>query len=295
MTLEQLRIFVAVAECEHVTRAAAALNLTPSAVSAAIAALETRHATRLFDRIGRRIALTQGGRAFLSEARAVLARAASAETMLAELAGLARGSLALAASQTVANYWLPPLMARYRASYPGIALSLTIGNTDTVAAMVEEGRVDLGFVEGSIDKSDLIVTPVAEDRLVITALAALAAKCPKRLRREALIALPWVFRERGSGTRAWFEAALAKLDILPSDLEIVLELPSNEAVCRAVAAGAGAAALSRLAVEAELAAGRLVALPYDLPQREFTALRHKDRDSAGAQRAFLDLIGRAQT
>jgi len=88
MTLEQLRIFIAVAQREHVTRAAVDLNLTQSAVSAAIAALEARHATQLFDRIGRRIALTQAGRLFLIEARAVLARATQAETALADLAGL---------------------------------------------------------------------------------------------------------------------------------------------------------------------------------------------------------------
>ena len=75
MTLEQLRIFVAVAEKQHVTQAANELNLTQSATSAAIAALETRYGVKLFDRIGRGIALTQTGRDFLVEARAVLARA----------------------------------------------------------------------------------------------------------------------------------------------------------------------------------------------------------------------------
>ena len=79
MTLDQLRIFIAVAEREHITRAAAALNLTQSAVSAAVAALEERHAVRLFDRVGRRIVLTDPGRLFLDEARSVLARAEQAE------------------------------------------------------------------------------------------------------------------------------------------------------------------------------------------------------------------------
>ena len=87
MTLEQLRIFVAVAEHEHVTQAARDLNLTQSATSAAIAALEGRYATKLFDRIGRRIALTEVGRLFLIEAKAVLQRASAAETMLADLRG----------------------------------------------------------------------------------------------------------------------------------------------------------------------------------------------------------------
>src|SRR5258708_6497636 len=133
MTLEQLRIFVAVAEREHVTQAARDLNLTQSATSAAVAALEERYQAKLFDRVGRRIVLTDAGSVFLVEARAVLARAASAETVLADIAGLRRGSLALAASQTVASYWLPPLMYRFRARHPGIAMQLRISNTETVS------------------------------------------------------------------------------------------------------------------------------------------------------------------
>jgi DNA-binding transcriptional LysR family regulator len=91
MTLEQLRIFVAVAERQHVSQAAQALNLVQSAVSHAIAALETRHDTKLFDRVGRRIELTDAGRMFLGEARAVLARAEAAELALSEIGGLKRG------------------------------------------------------------------------------------------------------------------------------------------------------------------------------------------------------------
>src|SRR6185312_15550431 len=145
MTLEQLRIFVAVAEREHVTQAARDLGLTQSATSAAFTALEARYATQLFNRVGRRIELTEAGRLFLVEARAVLARTADAETVLADLAGLRRGALAIAASQTVANYWLPPLLHRYRLACPGIAVSLAIGNTEMVAARVREGASDLGF------------------------------------------------------------------------------------------------------------------------------------------------------
>jgi DNA-binding transcriptional LysR family regulator len=87
MTLEQLRIFAAIAEREHVTRAAEALNLTQSAVSAAIAALEQRHAVTFFSRVGRRIEMTDAGRLFLDEACAVLARARAAELALSELPG----------------------------------------------------------------------------------------------------------------------------------------------------------------------------------------------------------------
>jgi DNA-binding transcriptional LysR family regulator len=106
--LSSLEIFAAVAEREHVTRAADALNLTQSAVSAAIAALDARHGVALFSRVGRRIELTDAGRLFLDEAYAVLARAQAAELALSEIAGLERGALTVYASQTIASYWLPP-------------------------------------------------------------------------------------------------------------------------------------------------------------------------------------------
>src|SRR3546814_6675905 len=100
MTLDQLRIFVAVAEREHVTQAARALNLTQSAVSAAIATLEDRHGSHLLARVGRGIALTEAGRAFLPEARAVLARVEAARNVLAYPSAPTHGSLRTAASPT---------------------------------------------------------------------------------------------------------------------------------------------------------------------------------------------------
>src|SRR6201987_64425 len=139
MTLEQLRILFAVAEKQHVTRAASELNLTQSATSAAIAALESRYGSKLFDRVGRGIVLTQTGRDFLNEAREVVARAKAAAQVLNDLAGLKRGSLTLAASQTVANYWLPPRIEAFRRTHVGIDLQITIANTEQVAEAIHRG------------------------------------------------------------------------------------------------------------------------------------------------------------
>ena len=295
MTLEQLRIFVAVAEREHVTRAATELNLTQSATSAAIAVLEARYAVKLFNRIGRRIELTETGRLFLIEARAVLARATAAETVLADISGLKRGSLTLAASQTVGNYWLPPLMSRFRTSYPGIALALTIGNTETVATKVREGIANLGFVEGPIDDPTLSVSPVAEDELVLVIGAALPKPRGQTVSAADLKALRWVCRERGSATRALFEKAMVKAGLRLSDIDMVLELPSNEAVRAAVEDGAGAAVLSKLVVASSIEAGSLIGLDFDLPKRRFFALHHKGRSMTQAEGELFKLIeGRPQ-
>lgn len=289
MTLEQLRIFVAVAEREHVTQAAAALNLTQSATSAAIAALEERHAVCLFDRVGRRIVLTETGRVFLDEARAVLARAAQAERLLGDLAGLRCGTLRLAASQTVANYWLPSLMHRFRAAHPGINLVLDTGNTDEVAQLVHAARVDLGFVEGEIDDPSLTVRPLPGDYLALVAAPGHDWTHRAPITPADLTASPWVLREPGSGTRAVLEGVLAGRGLTPADLDIAMELPSNEAVRAAVEAGAGATILSKLVVQSSLLAGRLVRISFDLPPRAFHVLRHKERHFSLAERRFLDL------
>jgi DNA-binding transcriptional LysR family regulator len=293
MTLEQLRIFVAVAEHEHVTQAARDLQLTQSATSAAISALEGRYATKLFDRIGRRIALTDVGRLFLIEAKAVLQRASAAETVLADLAGLKRGALSLAASQTVGHYWLPRLIHRYQSRHPGISLSLSLGNTETVAALVHDGAADLGFIEGKIDDPALIVRPVAEDQLVLVVSPNHPWGRKPPVSPHEFRTASWICRERGSGTRSILEAALPALGIAREDLRIGLELPSNEAVCTAVEAGAGVTIISRLVVERALTAGLLVAIAVDLPKRDFSILRHKERYVTVASSAFADLAAEA--
>lgn len=282
MTLEQLRIFIAVAEHQHMTQAAQALNLTQSATSAAIAALEERHDIRLFDRIGRRIELTALGRAFLPEARAVVARAQEAAGLLSAYAGLLRGQLELAASQTAANYWLPPLMYEFRQAYPGIAVNLRIMNTRDACQAVVEGTADLGFVEDRVEVPTLARHQATCDQMVL--IAAPNLNGPAIAPRTA----QWVMREKGSGTRAILEHALQAADIEPAS--IVLELPSNEAVRSAVEAGAGISALSRLVVEPALANGRLIALPHKLPAREFFAIHAQQRHVSRAANAFLQHV-----
>jgi DNA-binding transcriptional LysR family regulator len=280
MTLEQLRIFVAVAERGHMTRAAEALNLSQSAVSAAVASLEGRHAARLFDRVGRGLELSAAGRAFLPEAQGVLARAAAAERILQDLAGLRRGSVSVYASQTVASYWLPGRLVAFKAAHPQIEVTLAVGNTAQVARAIHDGDAELGFIEGPIDDPALTLTRVGSDRLAIIGGAGLADP-------ERLADAPWILRERGSGTRFELEEALRRLGVDPAALNVVLELPSNEAVAAAVAAGGGLSALSELAAAPGLATGALRRLAYALPERPFHAVRHRERPGGPAVEALL--------
>ena len=289
MTLEQLRIFIAVAECEHVTRAAEALRLTQSAVSAAIAALERRYGVTLFDRVGRRIELNAEGRLFLSEARAVLARAATAELALSEMSGLKRGLLSVQGSQTIASYWLPPRLIAFRRAYPQIEIKLSVGNTAQVAKAVIDGNAELGFVEGRVEDDALQQNTIGQDRLAIVVASGHPWARKKRLTERDIMEGEWVLRERGSGTRSEFEAALSGMGVSPDVLKIVLELPTNEAVRAAIEAGAGVTAISELVVEGALRAGTLVAMAFQLPARPFLVVRHRDRYQSKAAQTFLKI------
>ena len=282
MTLDQLRIFIAVADRNHLTQAAEALNLTPSAVSAAIHALEARYGVQLFDRIGRRIEVSAAGRVFLQEAKATLASAQLAERALTELGGLQRGTLAIQASQTIASYWLPPFLVAFRAAYPAIAVILREGNSLAVATAVREGAADIGFAEGALDDPDLTVKSVARDRLLVV-----ASPDHPLARREAshedLIAATWVLREPGSGTRSAFEAALG---VKAARLNVALELPTNEAVCVAARASRHLTAVSDLVARPHIDAGRLASVAVDIGARDFLLVRHRQRYRTRASEAF---------
>jgi DNA-binding transcriptional LysR family regulator len=290
MTLEQLRIFVEVAQRQHLTQAAAALHLTPSAVSASVKTLEDRYGTALFHRVGRRIETSEAGRIFLDEARRTLASARAAEATLTELGELRRGSLSIHASQTIASYWLPALLVRFRQAYPAIDLRLEVDNTENVAQAVLQGMADLGFVEGAIDEPALAREVVGNDRMVVVVAPGHPWARGQPLEAADLLGAQWILREAGSGTRSAFEAALDAAGIPAGALRVDIGLPSNEAVRSAVMAGPYATAVSELVVASHLQAGLLAQASFDLPARSFSMLRHPERHRSRAAAAFEELV-----
>jgi len=286
MTLEQLRIFAAAGELLSMTRAAERLHLSQPAVSAAIAALEERYDTRLFDRVGRRLELTEAGRLFLPQTAAVLAQANRARQLLEDLSGLARGEVRIAASQTVASFWLPTRMAKFVTQAPNIQLSLMVGNSAQAAAMVLQGHADLAFVEGDIEEDLLRRAEVGGDRigLFVSPGHPLAGLSPTRQDLEAAV---WVMRDQGSGTRDHLTAGLAQSGVRPDRLRICLELPSNEAALEAVEQTELITAVSELAAACRLRTGAIAQLPWPLPARRFKMLTHRARSTSRAVAAFI--------
>jgi DNA-binding transcriptional LysR family regulator len=287
MTLDQLRVFVEVAERGHVTRAAETLHISQSAASAAIAALEEHYQIKLFDRVGRGIQLSETGRIFLREARAVLERASMAQSVLQDLAGSPAGPIALAASQTIATYWLPCRLAAFHLANPSVRLNVTIRNTHEVESAVADGEVSIGLVEGPTQHPAVTRIRLDHDQMVLVVAADRVCAALDQGGVVNLRALNWVIREPGSGTRRALEDLAMREGLSLEDLNIFLELPGNEAVRAAVEAGAGATIISRHVVASAIEAGRLRQIPIDLPQREYALLRHRDRHATLAQKALV--------
>lgn len=275
------------------TQAARALNLAQSAASHAIATLESRHNTALFDRIGRGIVLTEAGHAFLAEARAILAQVDRAERTLSEFGSLERGTLSVHASQTIASYWLPRYLVAFHRLHPRIDIRLEVGNSAQVADAIETGAADLGLVEGVIEREQLLSSRVASDQMVLVAGQDHDWGHKTRLMMNDLGETEWVLRESGSGTRSAFEQALRQVGFAPEQLRVAMELPSNEAVRAAVEAGLGATALSASVAASSIENGLLIHVPFKLPQREFHVLRHSQLPLSHVAHAFSKILGRS--
>ncbi|WP_019631189.1 LysR substrate-binding domain-containing protein [Actinomadura atramentaria] len=259
MTEARLRTFVAVAETGSVRAAARRLYVTESAVSAAVASLARELGVPLVRRVGRGLALTPSGTVYAGYARQVLGLLEQGRAAARGAADPGRGPLRLAAVTTAADELVPDLLAGFRARWPEVGLTLAVGPRREVWGRLAAHDADL--VLAGRPPAELGATVLARhpNELVVVGSPALAATF-------TLDGTPWVMREPGSGTGATAEAYLAENDADPNRLV----LGSNGAVIAGAAAGLGVALVSRDAVTAHLADGRLVVLdapgtPLDRP------------------------------
>jgi DNA-binding transcriptional LysR family regulator len=293
MNLNHLRAFHAVAVAGSITAAARTLQVTQPAVSKQLGDLEDALGARLVDRLPRGIRLTTAGRALLDHARRIFGIEHTAEVELAALVGVRRGELSIGASTTVGSYLVPPVLGAFQRQHPRLRLDLQIGNTAAVHDLVRRQLVELGLTEGSVNDDDLEASVFDHDDMV--AIAAPGDPVLSRLPLSAreLVGLPFVMRERGSGTREVIEAALAKRRLA---VEPIMSLGSTEAVKHAVAARLGVAIVSRLTVALELASGSLVAIELaDLEiRRELHLVELHGRSRSPAASRFLALLAHSR-
>jgi DNA-binding transcriptional LysR family regulator len=263
MTLNQLRSFLAVADRGSVRAAAEELVVTQAAVSASVAALQKSLGVALVTPDGRGLRLTDAGASYARYARRILGLLDEAGRAAAAAADPERGELRIAAVTTAAEQIVPPILGGFRRRHPQTGVRLEAGNRDRVRSLLDRHQADLVLTGRPEPGWDVTVHAVRAHELVVVAAPDLAAAALADSGQDAGILLPWLarqtwlLREPGSGTRASTDALLADLDLTP----LTLMVASNVAIRESAQVGLGVTLLSRDAVAAELAAGKLAELP----------------------------------
>ncbi len=291
MNLYHLRVFLTVAEHEHITRASEELILSQPAVTKIIQHLEQETGLELIERHGRRIVLTQAGRVLHGYARRLFALEREMEEALAVMQDVEMGEITLAANTTTGVYFLPPVVAQFRERYPQVILRITILNSHEIIEQTMNWILDFGLVEG--DPATLppgIETQTfARDELVLVVAPAHCWSGLRVLQPEVLQDKELLLREQGSGIREVIENALLQQNVRITPL---LTLPDNEVIKQMAMSGVGAAILSAFAVRRELASNELVRISIegiDL-RPQLTLVKRSDKHLSRAAQAFCSLL-----
>ena len=286
MTLRHLKIFVAVCDYKTITKASEALYIAQPSVSLAISELEEYYGVRLFDRISRKLYLTEAGERVLGYARHITALFDEMEKSVknAEASGVIR----VGASVTIGTCLLPFYTQKFEEDFPHLSLSATVENSDILEKMVLGNQLDLALIEGIPRSDQLIVSPFLDDELVAICSEKNSLGRKKEVTAEELSCEPLILREMGSGTRQLFDNAmmLHNLPVTPC-----WECISTQAILNAVMMDIGISVLPARLVDDALRAGKLQKIPVkDLQlKRKFSIIYHKNKYLSAALRSFIQI------
>jgi DNA-binding transcriptional LysR family regulator len=293
-TLAQLTAFRYVRETGSFSQAAQLLGVTQPAVSQQLAVLQRHFDTALVEVVKGRLRLTDAGRFLAARSEQLLANAAALESDMQEFAATRSGTLRIGATVTIGTYGLGPLLAAFAQEHPGIDVRISIANTDAIVAAVRAGETALALVAGPAAGDDIDIVPYEDDELVLIVAPTHRFAKRRSVRVTDLAGERFIMREPGSGTRQLVETVLSAAGVTPAT---VLELPSGDAISRAVESNLGISIVSRKIVERDVVLGRLkiVRLPDVDLRRTFRMIRSRLYAPSPAGLAFAALVrGRAR-
>lgn len=288
MNFTHLLAFYEVARAGSVSAGALKLHVSQPAVTREIRELEERLGAVLFDRLPRGVALTEAGTLLFDYADRIFTLADAAEGQMKELAGLSAGYMKIGASGTLGVYFVPEIIARFNATFPRVAIDLTVTNTERVEAGLRDHTFTFGFVEGPFDETILHARPIGADEVAVVAAAGHPA-VGRKLRPQDLIDQTVIMRESGSGTRAIVEEAYSRLGLA---IEPLMSVSDTEAIKRMLLAQHALAYVSVLSVKDELRRGEMSIVEVDglRIERPLHMVWLKGRSLSPSSQALFDLV-----
>ena len=292
MDLHRFEIFMAVADSGSFSRAAENLLLTQSTVSQHIASLENKLGIRLFDRTGRGAELTDGGRLFSQHVRQILSECDELRQAMARFQGMEDTQLTVGASNIPANYLIPGLLSTLVKRHPGIILNVLAADSRQIIDQLLRGEVALAVVGNCFGDEAVTYAPLTSDTLLFVVGPGHPWQDRVAVGLAELASTSLIMRETGSGTGRATENALLAAGFDMARLQIMARLGSNEAVKQVVIRGIGAAFLSSLSIQRELASGELIALKVEgvTIERRFWLATRRGRTLSPAAHAFARLL-----
>lgn len=290
LSTRQLRAFVALAQERHFTRAAQRCHLTQPAFSALIRSLEETTGVRLFDRNTRRVELTVEGRVFEASAQRLLGELELAVEDVRDYAQRRRGRVAVAALPSLAAGWLPGLLARFHADYPGIVLQLRDALLDPCLDMVQRGEVDFAVAARRDDMTGLESVFLHADRYYLVCRKDHPLARREKLRARDLIREPVIHLARGSSVRKQLDDALGAEALTP-----LLEVEHLATAAGLVSAGLGVSIVPAMTLFHFQQTGLTIKPLQDRGlRRSLYLVRRKGRGLSAAAQAFYDLLSASQ-
>lgn len=281
MDIEDLHAFITVARQGSFSLAATSLHLTQPAVSKRIAALEQQLDARLFDRIGRRVTLTEAGRSLIGRAEKILADVEDARRAIINLAGEVHGRLSVATSHHIGLHRLPSVLRQFTHQYPDVQLDLCFMDSEAACRAVTQGELELAIVTlPAEDNPDLIVTQVWNDPLILVSAPDHPLSKRTRLTLTQLCDYPAILPAKGTYTRALIDRTFDKA---ATSLRVSLETNYLETIKMMVSIGLGWSLLPQTMVDRGLHAHRLKALQI---VRRLGIAHHAQRTLSNAARAL---------
>ena len=293
MDLRRLEVFSKLMAVRSFSRTAEELGLTQPTVSGHIKTLEEEIGLRLFDRYGRKVLPTSAAVVLLEYAQRMLELRVEAEYALDQFKGKMSGRLKLGGSTIPGGYILPVMISGFRKKYPEARLNLVLGDTQAIVNRVMGGEIEIGVVGARVAYDELEYTPLVQDEMVLVMQPDHPwAENHAPISVRDLASVPFVIREKGSGTRTAMLAALGAHQMGVNDLNVVAEMGSTESVLQGVKAGLGVSILSRLALAEEVRFHLVKVVPIpDLDLcRKFFVVAHKKRTRSPLCQTFLEYL-----